>query len=704
MAAAQYSVEVGPASNPNETAPRRATIAKDKPLVLPPGYSKDIDNIYDFIRVSCEKQPNNNALAYREIIDIIEEKKIIEKNNKKIEKLWSYYQLSDYKNINYKQLLKNINNIGFGLVNLGLKPKSDTDKVHIYAATSHKWFQLFLGCQSQTIPIVTAYDTLGESGLIHSLIQTDSKAIFTDNSLLPSLINPLKNDKVNLKYLIYNERLNSSDKRDNGKLYKNAKDALDKIKEIRPDLKILSFDDLLEDGSKNINNLNINKPSADDLACIMYTSGSTGDPKGVVLSHKNIISGVSGITYNVAGIVSNKDRLICFLPLAHILEMVFELLCMCWGACIGYATVKTLSSNSVRNCKGDMQAFKPTIMCGVPAVWESIKKGVLAQVDQLPSFKRKIFWSAYYSKKFLKNSSIPGGDTIGNLVFSKLKEATGGELRYMVNGGSPVSKDCQTLLTHLICPMLVGYGLTETCASTTLVYPQHFTTGVAGDLTACVTVKLRDCDELNYLAKNNQGEILIKGDNIIKEYFKNPKETKAAFTDDGWFCTGDVGEWQPNGQIKIIDRIKNLVKTQNGEYVALEKLESIYRSSKYVSNICVYADETKVKPVAIVVPNTPVVFKLAIEKGIMKKEDEHVDHIIKELDNNREFVDTILQEMLEDGKKQGLKGIELLQGIVLFDGDWTPQNGFVTSAAKLQRRVILQSVKNEVNRIYSESS
>lgn len=358
--------------------------------------------------------------------------------------------------------------------------------------------------------------------------------------------------------------------------------------------------------------------------------------------------------------------------------------------------MKTISSASVRNCKGDMEELEPTVMVGVAAVWESVRKGIMAKISQLPTLTQKIFWTAYHAKIKMKRYHIPGGDTLGNLIFKKIKQATGGHLRYCLNGGSAISVDAQEFVTPLLCPMLIGYGLTETTANTCVLQPDRFELGVAGDLTGATTAKLIDVEELGYLAKNNQGEILLKGAAITSEYYKNPEETQKVFDKDGWFCTGDIGEWLPNGHLKVIDRKKNLVKTQNGEYIALEKLESVYRSNAYVQNICVYADETKVKPVGIVVPNLGPMADLAKSKGIMKSGEE-VENYLRDKKLQRAVAD----ELIKTGKSQGLGGIELLEGVVFFDEEWTPQNGFVTSAQKLKRKDILNAVKDDIEKLYA---
>lgn len=693
------TVTVGEA-RPGETAPRRAAKVAEKALDRPPNMK--CSTVYEFILECCEKHGGKNAIGWRDIIDVHEETKTIEKFNKKsgqmekVDKNWLYYELSGYHYNTFTEVIEVMHSVGRGLVKLGMEPKSE-DKLHIFAATSHKWMKMFLGAQSQGIPIVTAYDTLGEKGLIHSLKQTSSAAIYTDNQLLGKLINPLKVAEK-IRYVIYYDNISAEDKRQGGKLYREAQEAVDKIKEVRPDIKLVSFDELLELGQKAKGEIEPHPPTRDDISCIMYTSGSTGDPKGVVLKHSNVVAGVGGATINVCDYVGDTDKLICFLPLAHIFEMAFELLSFHWGSCIGYANVKTLTSASVRNCKSDLEEFQPTIMVGVAAVWETVKKGILNQINELPRVTKGIFWAAYHSKLKMQKMGIPGGDTIGNIIFKKVRKATGGHLRYLLNGGSPISVNAQEFISNLICPMLIGYGLTETCASLCILNPGHFEYGVVGDLTGCVTVKLVDVEELGYFAKDNKGEIWVKGENVLPEYYKNEEETKESLTEDGWFKTGDIGMWTDTGSLKIIDRKKNLVKTMNGEYIALEKLESVYRSNSYVQNICVYADQNKVKPVGIIVPNHTPLVKLAKELGIMKKQETDIEPYL----HNKKLQNAVFEDMIKTAKKQGLVGIELLQGAVFFDDEWTPQNGFVTSAQKLQRKKILKAVEKDVESVYAD--
>lgn len=253
---------------------------------------------------------------------------------------------------------------------------------------------------------------------------------------------------------------------------------------------------------------------------------------------------------------------------------------------MGYGNPKTLSDTSVRNCKGDIREFKPTILVGVPAVWESVRKGIVAKVEASGPVVKAMFWSALSTKAFLMANGLPGSGVLDAVVFKKIKDATGGRLKICLNGGGPVAKDTQRFISYAIAPMLSGYGLTETTGMGALMDPLHWTDNALGDIPSSLEVKLVDFPDAGYYAKNNppQGEIWLRGDSVIDGYYENEKETEQAITSDGWFKTGDIGEWDKNGHLKLIDRKKNLVKTLNGEYIALEKVSLIIHKVRYKSD------------------------------------------------------------------------------------------------------------------------
>ncbi|KAG5359138.1 Long-chain-fatty-acid--CoA ligase 1 [Yarrowia sp. C11] len=680
------SVEVGPA-RPGETAPRRNVIAKDAPIVFPDNDSS-LTSVYKLFKKYAEINSDRKAMGWRDTIDIhVETKqvtKVIDGVEQKVPKEWKYFELGPYKWLSYKEALKLVHDYGAGLRHLGIEPQ---EKMHIYAQTSHRWMLSGLASLSQGIPIVTAYDTLGEEGLTRSLQETNSVIMFTDKALLGSLKVSLKKG-TDLRIIIHGGDLTPDDKA-------AGTTEIDAIKEIVPEIKIYTMDEVVALGREHPHP--VEEVDYEDLAFIMYTSGSTGVPKGVVLQHKQILASVAGVTKIIdRSLINHNDRLLNFLPLAHIFEFVFEMVTFWWGASLGYGTVKTISDLSMKNCKGDIRELKPTIMVGVPAVWEPMRKGILGKIKELSPIMQKVFWASYATKQRLDQNGLPGGSILDSLIFKKVKDATGGCLRYVCNGGAPVSVDTQKFITTLICPMLIGCGLTETTANTTIMSPRSYAFGTIGEPTAAVTLKLIDVPEAGYFAENNQGELCIKGGVVMKEYYKNEAETKKAFSDDGYFLTGDIAEWTANGQLRIIDRRKNLVKTQNGEYIALEKLETQYRSSSYVANLCVYADQNRVKPIALVIPNEGPTKKLAESLGVDGDDWES-------LCANKKVIKAVLKDMLDTGRSLGLSGIELLQGIVLLPGEWTPQNNYLTAAQKLNRKKIVDDNKKEIDACYEQS-
>ncbi|ODQ63724.1 acetyl-CoA synthetase-like protein [Nadsonia fulvescens var. elongata DSM 6958] len=684
------TVTVGPAE-PGETAPRRNARAKDAAYIYPNNDPK-LNTLYNLVKHAVKRSGPHRAMGHRTILDIHEESKEITKmvdgELTTSTKKWQYFELSPYEYISYNEMWDLIHHYGAGLVKMGLSPHSD-DKLLIFAQTSRRWMQSALAAITQSIPIVTAYDTLGEKGLTHSLVQTQSRAIFTDKSLLPNLINPIQASS-HIKYVIHAGDYTPQDKIDGDK-------HIQKLLAACPNVQVFSFDDIVQLGKANP--IPATEPEPERLACIMYTSGSTGPPKGVVLTHANVIGAIAGVSGTINHkLISHGDRLITFLPAAHIFEFAFEFATLWWGATLGYGTVKTLTDSSVRNCVGDIRELKPTVMVGVAAVWESVRKGILAKISQAPAVTQKVFWAAYNAKIKMVKYGIPGTSVIDNLIFKKIKDATGGCLKLALNGGSALSAETQQFLTTLICPMLIGYGLTETSAMCCIMNPHNYDIGSCGELTCSVTVKLVDVPEANYFAKKNQGEVWIKGASVMSEYYQNKAETSEAICGE-WFRTGDIGQWLPSGHLQLIDRKKNLVKTLNGEYIALEKLESIYRSCSYVSNICVYADENRVKPVGIIVPVEATLVELAKSLGVADADKASLE----DLAENPKIIKAVHTALLETGKKGALSGIELILGVVISEQEWTPQNGFVTSAQKLQRKKILEDNRDAVEALYAKN-
>ena len=241
-----------------------------------------------------------------------------------------------------------------------------------------------LSCACISTPIATAYDTLGEEGLTHSLNEPESVGIFTNAELLPTLLKVLANTP-SVKYVIYDGEADQT--------------ILESIRSLRA-IQILSISELREIGkTKSVDILQSRLPKKEDMALIMYTSGSTGAPKGVCVTHANLVASVGAVYVLLGHHLTKDDTFLAYLPLAHVLEYIVELIMIFVGMTCGYGRIKTLTDASVRNCKGDISAFRPTIMVGVPAVWETIRKGIIAKVNAGSPIKKAIFNGAIYAKK-----------------------------------------------------------------------------------------------------------------------------------------------------------------------------------------------------------------------------------------------------------------------------------------------------------------
>ncbi|KAK6337732.1 long-chain fatty acid-CoA ligase [Orbilia brochopaga] len=678
-----FSVEVpGATKIDGEGIPRRHPAAKDGIWERP---SEDVNNVWDVVVRSSQKFEKIRCVGWRKLVQIHKEtkmiKKVVDGKETEVPKEWTYFEKSPFEFITYAEYHQLCKDLASGFVSLGLQKD---DRIQIYAATSVQWLSSAHAAMSQSMAITTAYDTLGQSGLTHALVETGAKAIVVDAPLLNNLVEPLKQAKE-VTLIVYND----ADAAPNP-------EHVEKLQTAHPHLTIISWEDLKARGKEHP--VEPNPPKPEDLACIMYTSGSTGTPKGVYITQGNVIAALAGIHTAVGEFVGGEDTLLAYLPLAHILEFAFENVVLYWGGTLGYGAVRTLTDASMKNCAGDIRELKPTILVGVPQVWETVKKGIEGRVKQQPGLRQKLFWGAMSAKSFLLNAGLPGTGILDAVVFSKIRDATGGRLRICFNGGGPLSKETQHFLSMAIAPMIIGYGLTETCANGCIMNPFQFSTTSLGAPVGAVEIKLVDYLDAGYSTANNppQGEIWIRGPCVAKEYYNNEKETKEAYTEDGWFKTGDVGEWTPQGHLKIIDRKKNLVKTLHGEYIALEKLESVYRSCPYVNNICIYADPQRAKPVALIQPHEVNVKKLAQELGVATDDLETIAH-------NNKVQAAVLKDLVAVGRRGGLNGIEIIDGVVVAGDEWTPQSGLLTAAMKLNRKGLTEHYKAEIEEAYKKA-
>ncbi|KAJ3414882.1 long-chain fatty acid-CoA ligase [Chytridiales sp. JEL 0842] len=669
---------VGEPANPNEGAPRRSVLSKE--LLTNPEPS--IKTLYDILERGNRLNPNRIILGARHLVRIVEEEKLVTKVVAGVEtketKKWRFFELSKYEWYNYRETFDIVHTQGSGLRALGLKAG---DKLTIFAATSRDWLMMALTCFTQNLTVTTAYDTLGEEGLTYSLNECEVTTLFTNADLLP-MVHKITPKVSTLKNVIYNGEATPA--------------VLEKLKSTYPHLKVLNLEALRAMGT--LQPADPVKPAPEDLACIMYTSGSTGVPKGVMLSHSNIVAGVTGGRCLLTGIITSEEYYLGYLPLAHILEFTVEFTCLYEGIAIGYGSVRTLTDASVRNCLGDIRELRPTVMAGVPAVWESIRKGVISKLRE--TNKQKIFDFVFELKWLFITLGLPTG-IFDAIVFNKIKAQTGGRLKIALSGGAPLPKSTQKFLTVCVCPVVSGYGLTECCAILSIQSPQQIEKlGVVGAPLPSGEVKLVDVPDTTYSSRNRprpQGEVWLRGGTVMKGYYKQPQLTAETLTEDGWLMTGDIGEWLPDGNLVIIDRKKNLVKLANGEYIALEKLESVYKTSPYVQNICVYGDSEQPYCVALVQPVEKEVVYYCKANNLFR-DPENME--LSDLVAHPEVSKAVVESLKEVAKKVDLKPAEIVQAVFVAGEEWTPQNGLLTAAMKLKRKDLVKHYMPQIDKMY----
>ncbi len=401
----------------------------------------------------------------------------------------------------------------------------------------------------------------------------------------------------------------------------------------------------------------------------------------------------------VTEIINSDDVFIAYLPLAHIFELVAEISCLSCGVCICYACPRTLTATGSYPV-GALEQYRPTLLVGVPKIWDVIKKGAEAKIMAGSKLKRYLVATAFEARGRARKL---GFDTplFNALVFKKFSSLVGGRLRLAVSGGGPLSSDVQQFITTCFGTWLgQGYGLTETCAGLTLQAMDDDRTGIAGVPIPCVEVKLVSCPEINdkaglpYLSSDRKdvngnpvfgrGEVWVKGACVGLGYYMMQDKTKEDFDDDGFFHTGDIGQFSADGSIQIVDRKKNLIKLKGGEYIAIENMEMTYANCSFVDavagGICCYGDGDMDRPIAIMQLNPVVVKNWAKDNGL--EED------VEKLKDSKELYDAVMKEMEAIHKRAGLSHIEKLVAVAIVLDPWTPENGCLTAANKLQRRAV----------------
>ena len=577
---------------------------------------------------------------------------------------------------------------GAGLRALGMSPQAanamtvDHSGVLIYDETSADWMVCAQGAISQNIVVATSYATLGADAVVKTVVQGGVQTLVCNRKTVGALLKEM-GSMPTVKNLIYTDTLCTPEE---------SKVAVPSSTTV----KILSFAEVIAMGKATP--CAPTPPKAESLCVIMYTSGSTGDPKGVMIQHKHLLAMVDAVTTQLGRVLgpAGTEVYLGYLPLAHILELVSEFYYFAKGNTVGYADPKSLTTGPERAYPhGGLEEFKPTLMCGVPKVWEAIRVGAMAKVEKAGALA-KFLISLAVRMKALGNKQYRK-TPLFNVLLKKFKATTGGRLKCTLSGGGAISAEVQEWCrTALDCPLVQGYGLTETTGGATIQMPDDMSIGIAGTPLSSVEVTLHseleitDADNKPYLATDTvhstgapcagRGEVWLRGVNVSAGYYKMAALTGEDFDKDGWFHTGDIGMLTPGGAIKIIDRKKNLVKLKGGEYVALERMNTAYNASPYVNvemgGTCCFADDSLDRVVAIMQMKPTELAKLAKELDLEGKDDNA-------LCKNDKVQAKVLDSFKAAAKTAKLVSLETVVAVLPVTVEWSTLNGCLTATQKL---------------------
>ncbi|HLG35503.1 MAG TPA: long-chain fatty acid--CoA ligase [Bacteroidia bacterium] len=551
-------------------------------------------------------------------------------------------------------LKEQVDEVSCGLFSLGI---NKDDKVAIIAYNRTEWNIVDFGVQQTGAVLVPVYPTISASEFQFILKDSESKIVFVSDKDLFDKISSIKNQLPVLKTIFAFDNINGaphwSEVRDTGRKNFDAS----KLKSSKDSVK------------------------TQDLATILYTSGTTGNPKGVMLTHSNLISNLIAVEHLPP--VDSQHKALSFLPLCHVYERILTYLYMYLGVSIYYA-------ESIEKIGDNIREVKPHVFSCVPRLLEKVYDKIIAKGREQKGIKRALFfWANDLGLRYEINRANGWWYELqlsiaNKLIFSKWREALGGNTKVMISGGAALQPRLARVFWAAKIPVLEGYGLTETSP---IIAVNNFEQdglcfGTVGTVIKNVEVKIAE-----------DGEILCKGPNVMKGYFKRPDLTEQVIDKEGWFHTGDIGEFVQNRFLKITDRKKEIFKTSGGKYIAPQMIENKLKESPFIEQAMVIGENQKFAA-ALIVPAFAHIKNWCVSKNIafttngeMIKNPEIVNRISEEI--------TMLNESL--GKTEQIKKFELLPK------EWTLESGELTATQKLKRKILMANNNTLVNKIYSDN-
>lgn len=564
---------------------------------------------------------------------------------------WRKYSTAEVKDI--------VDKLSVGLMSWGISGNDMSiegrDKIAVLSKNRPEWVMLDLAVQQTGAVLTPVYPTINVNELKFIFKDAQVKMVFVNDQELYHKVLSIKDDVPSLQQIFTFEHV------PNARHWKEA------------------LQELNDDNRKKLNEAS-SKIQYEDLATIIYTSGTTGTPKGVMLSHRNILSNVMDSMECFDEIGIRNERALSFLPLNHIFERMVTYIYLFTGVSIYYAeSLDTIGDN--------LREVKPALFTTVPRLLEKTYERIMIKGHELKGIKKKLFfWALELGRKFEinRNHSLwyKFHLAIANkLIFSKWREALGGNIKAIVTGSAACQVKLLKIFTSARIVIMEGYGLTETSP---VVSVNRYTEkgrmfGSVGPLIKNVEVKIAE-----------DGEILCKGPNIMMGYYKRPDLT-AEVMKDGWFCTGDIGIFVDNKFLKITDRKKEIFKTSGGKYVAPLPIENKMKESRWIEQMIVVGAERKFAG-ALIVPAFGVLKEWCLEQGIDYPGN---NEIIK-----NEKVLAIIKDTVER-YNQFFNQVEQIKKFELLPNEWTVDGGEMTPTLKLKRKVIMEKYRDAIERIYA---
>jgi long-chain acyl-CoA synthetase len=562
--------------------------------------------------------------------------------------------------VNYQEVRDITENLALGFASFGVKRG---DKIAIISENRPEWYYsdfAILGLGAIDVPI---YPISTSDNIEYILNNSESVGIIVSTKFQLNKVLKIKSKCKNLKFVV---NMSNDNTEGEGGVY-TFQETLEKGKYFK-----------IENPSHFQNNIEL--ANENDICTIIYTSGTTGEPKGVLLTHKNILSNVKSACEVIY--VSDKDTFLSFLPLSHIFErMAGYYLAFSCGATVAFA-------EGIEKVAQNMAEIKPTVMTGVPRLFERMYNKIKRNVEKQPEKKQKIFeWAVSVGQEYAEQKR--GGNSIPlmlslkhalaeKLVFKKLKEVTGGNLRFFISGGAALARELGVFFEAVGILVLEGYGLTESSPVITVNRENDYKFGSVGKTVPGVEVKI---------AKD--GEILAYGPNIMQGYYKKKKETNEVIK-DGWLHTGDIGVFDAEGFLIITDRKKSLFKTSGGKYVAPTPIENLFLGSKYIDQFIIIGDK-RMFISALVVPDFEALREYADAHRISYKTNEDLIKLKQ--------IEEMMEKDFSQFQKQ-LASYEKIRKFTLLERPFSIENGEMTPSLKLKRKVIEERYKDLIEDMY----